>query len=66
MVNPELTDGLISRIFASSPTLDSFQRTTTAPTILRGGNKDNVVPAYAEAVVNYRIHSTQSCEEVSS
>ena len=29
--------------------------TTTAPTILRAGVKDNVLPARAEAVVNFRI-----------
>ena len=51
-------------MFERSPTLDALQRTTTAPTIIRSGTKDNVIPAYAEAVVNYRIHSKQTCQEV--
>jgi carboxypeptidase PM20D1 len=30
-------------------------RTTTAPTIIKAGVKDNVLPAKAEAIVNFRI-----------
>ncbi len=30
-------------------------RTTTAPTIFNAGNKDNVLPAHAEATVNFRL-----------
>jgi carboxypeptidase PM20D1 len=30
-------------------------RTTTAPTIIGGGVKDNVIPAYAHAIINFRI-----------
>jgi carboxypeptidase PM20D1 len=41
-----------------------MQRTTTAVTIFNSGMKDNVLPPYAEFVVNHRIHSSQSCDEV--
>lgn len=34
---------------------NSMLRTTTALTIVQGGNKDNVIPASAEATVNFRI-----------
>lgn len=44
--------------------MDAIQRTTTAVTIFQSGQKDNVLPAYAEFVVNHRIHSLQSCAEV--
>lgn len=44
--------------------MNALQRTTTAVTIFRGGHKDNVMPAYAEFVVNHRIHSLQSCAEI--
>ena len=37
------------------PTLDAMLRTTTAPTMLSAGVKDNVIPAIARAVVNFRI-----------
>lgn len=43
---------------------DAAIRTTTAPTILDAGVKDNVVPSTARAVVNFRIVPRQSVEEV--
>lgn len=40
---------------AKTPTGASYLRTTTAPTILRAGEKENVLPQKAQAVVNFRI-----------
>jgi len=37
------------------PATSAVVRTTTAPTIIRGGIKDNVLPASAHGVVNFRI-----------
>ncbi len=37
------------------PPLNAMLRTTTAPTMISGGVKDNVIPANARAVVNFRI-----------
>ena len=34
---------------------NALVRTTTAPTIINAGIKDNIIPAKAEAVVNFRI-----------
>jgi carboxypeptidase PM20D1 len=34
---------------------NAMLRTTTALTIVQGGNKDNVIPGQADAVVNFRI-----------
>ncbi|KAJ0064345.1 hypothetical protein NL108_006362 [Boleophthalmus pectinirostris] len=45
-------------------TTNAFVRTTTAITMFNGGVKDNVIPSYAEAFVNLRIHSAQSLKEV--
>lgn len=39
-------------------------RTTTAPTIIKGGVKDNVIPTSASAVVNFRVMTGESTEEV--
>src|SRR4051812_42604411 len=39
---------------------NAMLRTTTALTIVQGGNKDNVIPGQAEATVNFRIMPGES------
>ncbi|HVM75326.1 MAG TPA: M20 family peptidase [Candidatus Saccharimonadales bacterium] len=46
---------LVQRILAASPDTNALLRSTAAPTIFRGGAKDNIMPSHAEAVVNFRI-----------
>ncbi len=53
--NRWLFDPLIERQLAASPATDAALRTTTAVTVLEGSPKDNVLPARARAVVNFRI-----------
>lgn len=48
-------DWFVQREFASRPTSNAMIRTTMATTLLRGGQKDNVLPAQARAVVNLRL-----------
>jgi carboxypeptidase PM20D1 len=50
-----LTVPLVLRSLEESPTTNAMVRTTTAPTIFQGGTKDNVLPSYAKAVINFRI-----------
>jgi carboxypeptidase PM20D1 len=50
-----LTRPLVVRWLEQSPTTNAMVRTTTAPTIFQAGTKDNVLPSYARAVVNFRI-----------
>jgi carboxypeptidase PM20D1 len=50
-----LTRPLVLRTLQRSPTTNAMVRTTTAPTMFQGGTKDNVLPSYARAVVNFRI-----------
>ncbi|HEY5826469.1 MAG TPA: M20/M25/M40 family metallo-hydrolase, partial [Cyclobacteriaceae bacterium] len=38
--------------------------TTTAPTIIKGGVKDNVIPTTATVVVNFRVMTGETTEEV--
>ncbi|MEQ8416882.1 MAG: M20 family peptidase [Imperialibacter sp.] len=38
--------------------------TTTAPTIIKGGVKDNVIPTSATAVVNFRVMPGETTQEV--
>ena len=46
---------LVEREMAKIPQTNAGIRTTTAPTIFAAGVKDNVLPATARAVVNFRI-----------
>jgi carboxypeptidase PM20D1 len=46
------------------PILDAMIRTTTAPTIVRGGVKSNVLPREAEAIVNFRVLPGDTVEGV--
>lgn len=39
-------------------------RTSTAPTIIKGGVKDNVIPTSASVVVNFRVMTGETTEEV--
>ena len=50
-----LFEGLILKVFEGGNATNAVIRTTTSPTILKAGIKDNVVPTKAEAVVNFRI-----------
>jgi carboxypeptidase PM20D1 len=50
-----LTAPLVLRSLEESPTTNAMVRTTTAPTIFQAGTKDNVLPSYARAVINFRI-----------
>lgn len=43
---------------------DAMIRTTTAPTMLEGSIKDNVLPQRATALVNFRIHPNDTADDV--
>jgi carboxypeptidase PM20D1 len=46
---------LVARRLTAQPSTDAWVRTTTAPTILEAGVKENVLPQTARAVVNFRM-----------
>jgi len=46
---------LLIHELSKAPVSDALLRTTTAPTVLRAGIKDNVLPSEASAVVNFRL-----------
>src|SRR5882672_5894832 len=50
-----LLEPLVRRQLAAAPSTNALLRTTTAITIIRGGNKENVLPETAEAWVNFRL-----------
>jgi len=53
--NTWLFGGILKKQLAKSNLLNATIRTTTAPTMIEAGMKDNVLPAKAEAVVNFRV-----------
>ena len=64
LANIWLFSGLVSSILARDENTDAIQRTTTAITIIEAGFKDNVVPGSARAVVNHRIHPSETLEDI--
>ena len=53
--NTWLLDGVIQGLLSASPSTDALLRTTTAPTMLQGSDRENVLPKRASAVVNFRL-----------
>ncbi len=62
--NKWLFKGLILKIYEGGNNSNALVRTTTAPTIFNAGIKDNVIPARAEAVVNFRILPGETSADV--
>ncbi len=58
-----LGNALLAKLSSGAAT-NALVRTTTAATIIEGGVKDNVLPARARAVVNFRIKPGDSIESV--
>ncbi|MHB1329838.1 MAG: M20 family peptidase [Gemmatimonadales bacterium] len=61
-----LTAPLVSQTLAANPLSAALQRTTTAPTMLQAGIKDNVLPPEATAVVNFRIRPGETSASVTA
>jgi carboxypeptidase PM20D1 len=59
-----LFEPIAIRVLDSKPEIAALLRTTTAPTILEAGMKENVIPGRARAVVNFRILPGESIESV--
>jgi carboxypeptidase PM20D1 len=55
---------LVEQLLAGNPPMNAVMRSTVAPTIVRGGDKDNVLPIEAEAIVNHRIIPGETIESV--
>ncbi|MCZ2394861.1 MAG: M20/M25/M40 family metallo-hydrolase [Chitinophagales bacterium] len=55
---------LIYNIYSQSAPSDAMIRTTMVPTIINGGEKDNVIPNIASANINYRINLGTTIQDV--
>lgn len=64
LANTWVTGPLVRRMLGRSPTLGASLRTTTAVTVFHAGVKDNVVPAVANATVNFRVLPGDTTDDV--
>lgn len=64
--NKSIFKKMIIGIYESFPEGNALVRTTTSPTIFNSGVKENVIPLSAKAIVNFRIISGSSVEDVVS
>ena len=59
-----LFEPLVLAVLDRSPMMASMVRTTTAPTIFHAGLKENVLPARAQATVNFRLLPGETGDDV--
>ncbi len=62
--NQWLFGGTLKGILSKSPPANAMIRTTTAPTMLTGSAKENVLAQRAIAVINFRIHPKDTEEDI--
>ncbi|MDQ7054514.1 MAG: M20 family peptidase [candidate division KSB1 bacterium] len=64
MANLWLFKGMLASQLTQNPTTNAMVRTTTAPTMLEGSIKENVLPTRARGVVNFRIRPSDDVDAV--
>jgi carboxypeptidase PM20D1 len=64
LTNRWLFGRIIEHGLVASPATAALMRTTTAETIIQGGNKQNVLPGTADAWVNFRLLPGDTVDEV--
>lgn len=64
LANRWLFGPLLEHELSKMPTANAMLRTTTAPTMLSGSIKANVLPQQASAVVNFRLHPRDSVDAI--
>ena len=62
--NMWLTRSLIERKLSELPAMNANIRTTAAPTMFKGSDKENVLPMHAAAIINLRIMPDESVASV--
>lgn len=66
LANTWLLGPLVERQLGANPATNAVLRTTTAPSVIGGGVKDNVLPAEARALVNFRLAPGDSMAAVTA
>ena len=62
--NQWLFSGVLESALSASPSSNAMIRTTTAPTMLSGSVKENVLPIEAVNTVNFRLHPRDTPKDV--
>ncbi|WP_417269384.1 M20 family peptidase [Celeribacter sp.] len=62
--NTWLTAPLLNHVLSETNTTNAMLRTTTAPTMLSGSPKENVLATQASATINFRLHPRDTIEGV--
>lgn len=63
LANTWLFGSAVKNHLAANPATNAFIRTTLAPTIIQGGQAENILPAQAEALINLRIRTDETIQE---
>jgi carboxypeptidase PM20D1 len=66
LANLWLTEPIVRRTMSKTPLGAALMHTTTSPTMLSAGIKDNVLPPEATGVVNFRIRPGETMETVTA
>ncbi len=66
MSNLWLLKPVVEGMLGKSAATNAMMRTTTALTVMNAGNKENVLPGRAEAIVNFRILPGDTIESVTA
>ena len=64
LANAWLLGGQVKKDMGEDPILNAMLRTTTAPTMLFGSAKENVLAQRASAIVNFRLHPSDTADDV--
>lgn len=62
--NPRLFGGLLKKVLSSANATNAMIRTSQSVTMIRGGNRENVLPDRAECNINLRILPGETVESV--
>lgn len=66
LANLWLFEPLVVQLMKADPRSAAQIRTTIAPTMLKAGVKENVLPPEAEGVINFRLHPRDTIESVTA
>ena len=64
IANRWLFGPLVKKLLGATPSGNATLRTTLVPTVIRSGNKDNVLPTSAQATVNIRVLPGDSVDSI--
>jgi acetylornithine deacetylase/succinyl-diaminopimelate desuccinylase-like protein len=64
LLDPEHTDEVLDKLGEEAEMLDALLHNTVAPTVVRGGDKENVIPGEVELTLDCRLLPGQTDEDL--